>query len=588
MKRLVYILTALLILGAMDAWLVRAEDSKPQAIAGIVRNQAGTPLVGAVISIFHENWVDKAVASVKSQRDGSFDLGSLTPGRYVINVVKSGYKPFTEILMAPVTRSPLYIVMKNMVAGEGEEDNWDLKTVLRTSRDRNLIFRAKDKSGSETDTGRVLKEGNNLSTTRSGLVQFTTNQSLGAGGYSVLPGPIGTGFSTRFAYVEPLGTNTSYVVTGMITTGMDSQYRIRNLLNYQVDAQHKIQLKIGYDKMGSKRRAIHEVGDVTPDFLENEILHTIEPIQNINVGIQDMFQISEPLAIVYGFDINYNDAGRGTTLINPRFQLYFTPTDNLGFRFQLNNERQTHYNTLKLPEGETVHLDNPFNVAKINNQTFLSQRRHMETGLSYFFNSKTSLEVSAFLDEVTGLGQPFVAILKSPDGNSTRYPMIPDAMNDSKGFRFNLTQRWTSSISTSVVYIYGSGTDLATNSTQKSLDLDLASSFRQRFFNIFSTTLDAKIHSTGTDLAAVYRRSEHNSLTPVDSFSDYYDLGNNSLSVFVRQNIPLFQSSIGKWEAILDIRNILNQGVEVFETPSGDLILVRSPRSFRGGISFRF
>jgi len=369
---------------------------------------------------------------------------------------------------------------------------------------------------------------------------------------------------------------------------MDSEYRLRNLLNYQVGVDHQLQLKIDYSKMGTKGRAIHDLANPEANNFEDEILHTIKPIQHVSLGIQDVFQIFEPLTMVYGFDINYSTIDHGQTLISPRFQVYFTPAEKLAFRFQFNNERQTYDNTILLPEGEAVTLYSPFSVSKVNNTPFLNRHQHMETGLSLFLDDKTSLEFTTFLDEVAGSGYQFVAILKNPSYSSVNYGTIPDDMNDSHGFRFNLTRQWTKSISTSVLYIYGSGTELSEPSTASSPSPDWLSALKHRFFNTFSTSFDAKIHSTGTDISTIYRRTNGSSLTPMDPYSNYYNVNNNTFSVFIRQKIPLFENSLGRWEAILDIRNILNKGVSVYETPSGDLILVRSPRSFRGGINFRF
>ena len=110
---------------------------------------------------------------------------------------------------------------------------------------------------------------------------------------------------------------------------------------------------------------------------------------------------------------------------------------------------------------------------------------------------------------------------------------------------------------------------------------------KSRYFNMVSASVDASIQKTGTNIAAVYRRTDGTPLTPLDVHSDYYDVSDNSLNFFIRQSIPIL-TSLGKWEAIIDIRNIMNQGVLAYESPNGDLILVRATRSIRGGISFRF
>ncbi|HOB52337.1 MAG TPA: TonB-dependent receptor [Acidobacteriota bacterium] len=557
-------------------------------LEGIVRNESGTPLVGAVVSLFKENWTDKPLFTVKSGRDGAFSLSDVKPGRYIISIVKSGYQPTSYSILAPLQNNPLFVILKNLSSDEQNTGNWDVATVLRSSKDRGLIFRSSPNAPEPPSGRRLLTEADKKSTGRSGQVQFTTSQPLNPLGYSVWPNPIGTGFSTRFAYVEPLGGNNSYIVTGLLTTGTDSQYRLKNIVNYHVSDKHKLQLNLSYNKAGEKARAIHDLGGVDANALENDILKTIEPIQNISVGIQDYFKIAEPLTLVYGFDIDYSKSNRKAAHISPRFQVFFNPVEDLSFRFQLNSDRVSHDQTIALPEGDLISLHTPLNIAKVNNSAFTNRVDHMEAGFSFFLGDNTNLEVSSFLDEVAGSGYPFVAILKSPETGTSPFPLVPSEMAESQGFRFNLTHSWTQAISTSVLYIYGSGAELTSAGLQKPVISDLSSQINNRYFNVLAASINARFEKTGTDLTAVYRRADGNPLSPIDAYSDFYDVTDNSLSVFVRQSIPLFETSIGKWEAIVDIRNILNQGVQVYETTSGDLILVRAPRTLRGGISFRF
>ena len=580
-------LSLLLLYGqAIPVWA--APGASASILEGIVRNESGTPLVGAVISLFTENWTDKPLFTAKSGRDGSFSLAEIKPGRYIISIVKSGYQPTSYSILAPLKNNPLFVILKNLTSDEQNADNWDVATVLRSAKDRSLIFRSSPGTPEPPPSRRILAETDKKSSSRSGQVQFTTSQPLNPLGYSVWPNPIATGFSTRFAYVEPLGGNNSYIVTGLLTTGTDSQYRLKNIVNYHVSDKHKLQLNLGYSKAGEKARAIHDLSGADANALENDILKTIEPIQNISVGIQDYFKIVEPLTLVYGFDIDYSKSSRKAAHVSPRFQVFFNPVEDLSFRFQLNSDRVSHDQTITLPEGDLISLHTPLNIAKINNNAFTNRVDHMEAGLNLFLGDHTNLEVSSFLDEVAGSGYPFVAILKSPDAGLTPFPLVPAELAESQGFRFNLTHSWTQTISTSVLYIYGSGAELTPAGLDKPAISDLSSQINNRYFNVLSAAINARFEKTGTDLTAVYRRADGNPLTPIDAYSDFYDVTDNSLSVFVRQSIPLFETSIGKWEAIIDIRNILNQGVQVYETTSGDLILVRAPRTLRGGISFRF
>ena len=278
------IITVMFLVLAPALQTVAAADAQAVILEGFVRNEEGNPLVGAVISLFKENWTDKIIQSAKSRRDGSFSLENLEPGRYVLNVAKTGYEPLTYSILAPLKQAPLFVVLKGLGQGDKAGKDWGVDTVLRASTDRNVIFRNQEGGAAPNDGRRVLKEGNKPGV-RGGQILFSTSQPLGDLGYNVWPSPLATGFSTRFAYVEPLSTNSNFVVTGLITSGTDSQYQIKNMINYQVSPGHKVQLSLRYDKAGAKERPIQDLDQVNSSTIETAILKTIEPIQTINVGI---------------------------------------------------------------------------------------------------------------------------------------------------------------------------------------------------------------------------------------------------------------------------------------------------------------
>ena len=58
----------------------------------------------------------------------------------------------------------------------------------------------------------------------------------------------------------------------------------------------------------------------------------------------------------------------------------------------------------------------------------------------------------------------------------------------------------------------------------------------------------------------------------------------------IRQLLPIqdFLWNTGRWEILLDFRNLLNQGEEVISASDGILVLNRNPRSLRFGLSLNF
>jgi hypothetical protein len=61
------------------------------------------------------------------------------------------------------------------------------------------------------------------------------------------------------------------------------------------------------------------------------------------------------------------------------------------------------------------------------------------------------------------------------------------------------------------------------------------------------------------------------------------------MNVYVRQPIPGFGGLPWRVEATADLRNLLAQGYLPLNMTNGQqLLLVETPRSFRGGLSFIF
>jgi hypothetical protein len=60
------------------------------------------------------------------------------------------------------------------------------------------------------------------------------------------------------------------------------------------------------------------------------------------------------------------------------------------------------------------------------------------------------------------------------------------------------------------------------------------------------------------------------------------------LNIMVRQPIPLFVNMPGHLEACAELRNLMAQGYMPIAIGGQSILLVNTPRSFRGGLAFVF
>ena len=118
-------------------------------------------------------------------------------------------------------------------------------------------------------------------------------------------------------------------------------------------------------------------------------------------------------------------------------------------------------------------------------------------------------------------------------------------------------------------------------------------------YRAFSAAIETYLSYSQTHINALIKVIPDGSpISTLDSFSDTYNVGNQGINLFVRQVVPIpvgFLSLLGldflstyKVEALLDVRNLTNQNLSSIPTSLGNILLIRNPRSMRGGIAVRF
>ena len=97
------------------------------------------------------------------------------------------------------------------------------------------------------------------------------------------------------------------------------------------------------------------------------------------------------------------------------------------------------------------------------------------------------------------------------------------------------------------------------------------------------------IKHTGTRFVASYQYSDLKSSVPVASFSTQPDRAEPGLNIAIRQPIPFIPGMAGRIEATAEMRNLLAQGYLPLSMANGrQLLIVNTPRVFRGGLAFVF
>ncbi|MBI1737867.1 MAG: hypothetical protein HYR58_01300 [Acidobacteria bacterium] len=151
------------------------------------------------------------------------------------------------------------------------------------------------------------------------------------------------------------------------------------------------------------------------------------------------------------------------------------------------------------------------------------------------------------------------------------------------GMRLAYRQKFSADWEANVIYAWAGA--LAPESLPDAVDLRSSLATRQR--HSFAARVSGRVPRAGTSFSASYKWVSGPVASRQDPFGETLYLMDPNLNVRLRQPLPSFFLP-GRVEALADFRNLLAQGYVPVSTPEGQVLLVPSFRSFRGGFSFQF
>lgn len=205
----------------------------------------------------------------------------------------------------------------------------------------------------------------------------------------------------------------------------------------------------------------------------------------------------------------------------------------------------------------------------------------LEFGGEQILSDKSSLEVMAFLDTVSGHG---VGLLSMPNDASQAEPAlrVEDQSGRTRGLRVVYRRHVNKVIDGSVGYAFGEGQQLDRRGITTPANL-----FSNGRFHVVSAKLDANFVSTGTRVSTVLRLSPGQALFAIDPFQGQISTYDPNLSVSLTQELPSLGFIPGQWAAVVDLRNLLDQQASITDERQ-ELAASRFHRLVRIGLSLRF
>jgi hypothetical protein len=568
---------------------VSADAGGNGRITGIIKNVSGSPLCDAVIRIVREVNQGEALSIVRTDSRGFFKSINLTPGAYYLQISRQGYQPVTttKFVLDSGRTTSLDIVLQDFISFVSNDDdprNWDLKTVVRSTSDRRLIFR--------NAPGGIVTEAEDSASSfyRSGAMRIASGTALDSTNYLARPQASQTGVSSNFAITEPLTQHSRMILSGQLDFGSGAFWRLRNTYNYRPNKDHDYRISAGYGQMN-----VNYPGStsISSQMLSQETGLRESGIRTIAVGLEGNTNFLDLLSVKYGIDYSrlYYEGAKG--FFYPSVQILVNPAEGWSIQTSFASRRISDMNSVVLPDGEMLNLAEPTLITMVGGRVSMSQVRHSEVAAQRELSNDTALEFAVYQDRIQGPGLPVMITTVTPLARRSQIVEMNDDYSGQRGARVTLKQRITDTLRASVDYVYGDAlsiTGIDGLVLGENPDGKLGGCLQQRNQHSITGRVDATIPYTRTNLLATTRWYPGNPVTPVDWFSDRMDIGTKSTNFEIRQLIPVpdFLSTTGRWEVLVDLRNVLNQGREVLATNDGELILNRNPRSLRFGLSLSF
>lgn len=563
------------------------------AIAGIVSDASGIPQLGATVALFNRQ--DRLFQKVLTDDRGEFRFPGLLPDTYSVKVTLASFVPASkQIVVQPGIRSILNVNLSSLLSsiqisypaidsGSLMTDDW--KWMLRGAAATRPVMRfagQQPTAGSHTavfsDTRGVVK----LSAGEGALITATGSQA---------------DLGTAFALATSLFGNNMVEVSGNLgygsQTGVPSA-SFRTSFSRNIDG-----MGVSSPEVSLTMRQLYLPGRLSAALTGND--GALPMLRSMSAGVEDHTRLTDNLSVRYGITMDAVTFLDRLTYISPFARLTYSMGDSgdLEFTYTSGNARpelgsqggvqdndlQRDLNTLAIFPRISVRGARP------------RVQRGEEFELAYTRRAKSrSFTVSAYRERVTNAAVSIVAA----DGLYSNGDILPDLFSGSSifnagnfqnaGVTASVTQNLGDHVSATLMYGSVGALSAGDHRLESNNPDELRAMIRAGRRHAATARITATAPVAGTHLIASYQwTDDRRSVMPGNIYSTQSSRALPGLNVYIRQPLPRFGSMPWRMEATADLRNMLAQGYLPIGMASGQqVLLVETPRSIRGGLSFIF
>ena len=548
----------------------------PGKLAGVVRDAAGTPQMGASVELVSEAVGVAAARGFLTNTQGMFRGEKLAPGFYTVRVTLAGFLPTLEkhIRVTSNLTTVVRIELESMFASldqlrrmpastTAEVDDW--KWVLRSASAMRpvLAWVGQDTLSASTVTG----DSGRPRTPRMQM-EFTNGARRPISASSIASSP-----ATAVAYDQKLGGTSRMILAGQVSYDGDAP----------AGGFATVWLPTG--TLGA--------GPHTALVLREAKLGPVGPVfRGIRFDQGGALALGDHMVLSYGGEYVLVGLGAAASSLRPRAELNVRLTDDwssaLIFASMPNGPGPLEANDAQ-PGGALAaalyELDAFPALLWRNGRPVLQNGMHEEVSGERKIGTRGKLQIAGFHDDnrhvaVFGRGSDLPSADYFQDYFSTGFA-YDGGSSSSWGTRVAVREKLDGDVELTAVYSFG-------GALTPSDDADglLRDSLRTAQRHSLGAGISAKVPGIGTKVQVGYKWVNGMTVSSVDSYGESLFQMDPYLHLNFRQPLPKF--ALGRWEAIADCNNLLAQGYVSTTSRDGRVVLVPAFRTFRGGLSVQF
>jgi hypothetical protein len=606
--------------------VARVASLAPGSIEGIVHDEKGAPVAGAMVSA-----LGATTAFATTDRGGRFELRTLSPGPYLVRAHSSGYiAPRGQIIdVRPSSRVSSSIGLRHVSApavltadfgavatsdaapppavdGEtntSDDDHGEMAWRLRHAR-RGVLKDATVPEDILADTApdstlnvfapvnfleRAVGSPAHLATNFFGSTPFTGQVNLLTTGSFDTPQQMFAldSLSHGVAYVSvgaPAGSSADWTVRSALTQGDLASWIVAGSYATRTPARHRYELGLSYATQrydGGNTAALRTVTDGSRN-------------AGAIYGI-DTFTISPSVTLTYGARYSRYDYLSDRSLVSPRVAVTLAPADHLRINTLISSRAVAPGAEEFLPPSDNgIWLPPQRTFSPLDASQPLSAERttHVDVEVERDIAAGATLTLRAFHQHVDDQLVTMFGV-QMPDAPATdigHYFVANSGNVDASGWTAGIRTAIADRVHASVEYSLARATWYPVEGADYLL-LVAPSAVRLESERIhdLSTAVETEVPETATRVLVLYRVSNAFARPAAGGQAANADRPalDGRFDVQVRQSLPFMNFSTAHWEMLVAVRNFFRD-TAADQSLYDELLVVRPPKRIVGGLTLRF